>query len=81
MAVFPGTIEPLIGVDYGSFHDAWGVSRLKFEVYTLGTLGVIVLIGVLGYVLGAPTRRRVASVPIGEPSLAAPKPSRCKVAA
>ena len=56
VAIFPGTLEPLLGVDYGSFHEAWGVSRLKFEVYTLATLGVIVLIGVIGYVLGAPTR-------------------------
>jgi amino acid transporter len=63
VAVFPGTIEPLIGVDYGSFTDAWGVSRLKFEAYTLGTLGVIVLLGVIGYVAGAPTRRQVAGAP------------------
>ena len=71
VAIFPGTLEPLLGVDYGSFHDAWGVSRLKFEVYTLATLGVIVLIAVIGYALGAPTRRRGASVSIGDPSLAA----------
>jgi amino acid transporter len=70
VAVFPGTLEPLLGVDYGSFHDAWGVSRLKFEVYTLATLGVIVLIAVIGYVLGAPTRRQVTSVPIGPEPIA-----------
>jgi amino acid transporter len=63
VAVFPGTIEPLIGVDYGSFTNAWGVSRLKFETYTLGTLGVIVLLGVIGYIAGAPTRRQVAGAP------------------
>ena len=66
VAVFPGTLEPSVGVDYGSFKDAWGVSRLKFEAYTLGTLGVIVLIGVIGYLAGAPTRRQAATVPIGE---------------
>jgi amino acid transporter len=64
VAVFPDTIEKLIGVDYGSFKDAWGVSRLKFEAYTLGTLGVIVLIAVIGYIAGAPTRRASATVPI-----------------
>ena len=70
VAVFPDTIEKAIGVDYGSFHDAWGVSRLKFEVYTLGSLGVILLIAVIGYIAGAPTRRRAATVPVSEIELA-----------
>jgi hypothetical protein len=64
VAVFPDTIEKIIGVDYGSFKDAWGVSRLKFEAYTLGTLAVIVLISLVGYVAGAPTRRESATVPV-----------------
>lgn len=64
VAVFPDTIEKVVGVDYGSFKEAWGVSRLKFETYTLGTLGLIVLIAVLGYIAGAPTRRTTASAPI-----------------
>ena len=29
VAVFPGTLEPLLGVDYGSFEEAWGVSRAQ----------------------------------------------------
>jgi amino acid transporter len=66
VAVFPDTIEKVVGVDYGSFKGAWGVSRLKFEVYTLGTLAIIVLIGILGYLGGASTRRSAATVPIGE---------------
>ncbi len=69
VAVFPDTIEKAIGVDYGSFHDAWGVSRLKFEAYTLGSLGVILLIAVIGYIAGAPTRRRAATVPVSEVEL------------
>jgi len=64
VAVFPDTIEKVIGVDYGSFKDAWGVSRLKFEAYTLGTLGVIVLIAVVGYVAGASTRRESTTVSV-----------------
>ena len=68
VSVFPGTIEKLVGVDYGSFEDAWGVSRLKFEVYTLGTLAVVVAIAVLGYFAGAPTRREEALVPVAEPT-------------
>ena len=70
VAVFPDTIEKVVGVNYGSFKDAWGVSRLKFEVYTLGTLAVIVLIGVVGYLAGTDTRREVASVPVAEPASA-----------
>jgi glutamate:GABA antiporter len=66
VAVFPDTIEKVVGVDYGSFKAAWGVSRLKFEAYTLGTLAIIILIGVAGYLGGASTRRAAATVPIGE---------------
>ena len=68
VAVFPDTIEKVLGVDYGSFKDAWGVSRLKFESYTLGTLAIIILIGVVGYIGGAPTRRAAVTTPIGETS-------------
>ena len=64
VAVFPDTIEKVVGVDYGSFVDAWGVSRLKFETYTLGTLALVVVIGVFGYLAGAETRRETASVPL-----------------
>jgi amino acid transporter len=64
VAVFPNTIEKVIGVDTGSFHSLWGVSRVKFETYTLGTLAVIVGIAVIGYVAGAPTRRQSATEPI-----------------
>ena len=82
MAVFPGTLEPLLGVDYGSFDDAWGVSRLKFEVYTLGTLGVIVLIGVIGYAArSADTRGAAHRWRSGTRASRLPKPSPCKVAA
>jgi amino acid transporter len=58
IAVFPGTLERLFGVPY-DFHDAWGLSRGKFEAYTLGTLAVIVAVAVAGYVLG----RRVRKTP------------------
>jgi amino acid transporter len=60
VAVFPGTLEPLLGVDYGSFHEAWGVSRATFEALTLGALGTIVALGVAGYALGKPVRESAA---------------------
>jgi amino acid transporter len=75
VAVFPGTLEPLFGVDYGSFKEAWGVSRGKFEALTLGTLAVIILVGVIGYILGAPTRRQIATVPLDEQGAPAPQPT------
>ena len=57
VAVFPGTLERLLGVDY-DFHDTWGVTRAHFEALTLGTLAVIAAIAVGGLVLGALERRR-----------------------
>ena len=62
VAVFPGTVESLIGVNYGAFVDTWGVSRLKFEAYALGTLGAIVLFALVGYWLGADVRQKSAVI-------------------
>ncbi|WP_277242882.1 APC family permease [Mycolicibacterium obuense] len=51
VAVFPGTLEPLFGLEY-DFLDHWGVTHLRFEVFTLGTLAVLSAIAVAGYVAG-----------------------------
>ena len=61
VAVFPGTLESLLGVDF-DFEDTWGVSRAHFEALTLGTLVVIGAIAVAGLVLGARERRRAAQI-------------------
>ena len=61
VAVFPGTLERLFGKDY-SIHDAYGVTRLRFEVFTLGTLAIIVLIGVAGYIAGAKVRAQTVDL-------------------
>ena len=63
VAVFPGTLERLLGLEY-DFKDAWGVTQLKYEVLTLGTLAVIFAITVVGYLAGASTRAQSVSVPI-----------------
>lgn len=48
-AVFPGLLWKLLGQDYGSFFDAWGVTRATFQWLTLGSLAAVVLIAALGY--------------------------------
>jgi amino acid transporter len=63
IAVFPDTIENLVGAGY-NFQSAWGISRLRFEVFTLGTLAVIAAIGLVGYIFGAATRSTPAEVPL-----------------
>jgi amino acid transporter len=63
-AVFPGVLEPIFGVDYGSFVDAWGVSRAKFEALTLGTLGVIMALALTGYWAAERVRRQTAEAPL-----------------
>ncbi|MFD7154109.1 APC family permease [Kribbella sp. NPDC059898] len=62
VAIFPGTLEPLFGIEYG-FHDVWGVSRGTFELFTIGTLVVLLALGIIGYLRGAPVRRAVSLDP------------------
>jgi glutamate:GABA antiporter len=73
VSVFPGTIERVLGVSYG-FKDNWGVTRTKFEAYTLVTLAIIVGLAVAGYFAGAKVRRQVAVIDGGTPGPAAPAP-------
>ena len=60
VAVFPDTLERLFGVGY-TFKDSWGVSQAKFEVLTLGTLVVIVVVGLIGYGVGGSVRRNIVA--------------------
>lgn len=55
VAVFPGTLERLFGLDY-DFIEVWGVSQAAFEVFTLGTLAVLGLLGAVGYLRAKPVR-------------------------
>lgn len=48
VAVFPGTLEHLLGLDY-DFVDIWGVDQAVFEAFTIGTLVVIALLALVGY--------------------------------
>jgi glutamate:GABA antiporter len=63
VAVFPGTLEKLFGIDY-DFKGTWGVSRGTYEALTLGTLAVILAFALIGYALGRSVRENVATVPL-----------------
>ena len=48
IAVFPGTLESVLGISY-PFVDTWGVSRATFEGFTIATLATIALCCLAGY--------------------------------
>ena len=62
-AVFPDTLERLFGVGYG-FKGSWGVGQGEFEGLTLGALGVILIIALVGYAAGAGVRAQTVETPI-----------------
>jgi hypothetical protein len=74
VAVFPGTLEGLLGVDY-DFVGTWGVSRGTYAALCLGTLAVIVAGAVIGYALAAPVRRERAIVPLEPDALPGTAPA------
>jgi amino acid transporter len=61
VAVFPGTLEQLLGIKY-NFADEWGVSRGTFEALALGTLGVVLVIALVGYAMARDVRAHAATV-------------------
>jgi amino acid transporter len=68
VAVFPGTLESLFGIDY-DFEKTWGVSQLSFEVFTLGTLAVLGTLGAVGYLRARPVRaERPDAAPLEAPN-------------
>jgi amino acid transporter len=67
VAVFPGTLESLFGIDY-DFEKTWGVSQLTFEVFTLGTLVVLGILGAVGYLRARAVRaERPDTTPLEAP--------------
>jgi glutamate:GABA antiporter len=62
VALFPGTLETALGGSY-VWKDNWSyITRLDFEVFTLGTLAVFLIVAVIGYALGADTRRQLVTI-------------------
>jgi amino acid transporter len=73
VGIFPGVLEKLVGVKY-DFASTWSVSRGRYELYTFGTLGVILVFGLIGYIAGASVRRQVVQIEGDTPKPAAPVP-------
>jgi len=61
IAVFPDVIEKRLGAGY-NFKHVWGISRMRFEVFTLGTLAVIIAFAIFCYWLGRPVRAQEADL-------------------
>jgi hypothetical protein len=59
VALFPGLLEKLFGLDY-DFVGTWGVGRGRFEALTLGTVAIIVVLTLVGLWLGTRERDREA---------------------
>ena len=74
VAIFPGVLENLISVPY-DFVKTWGLSRARFELFTFGTLAIILAFGLLGYVLGANVRKDIVADEGSTPEPAAPVPT------
>lgn len=69
VAVFPGTLDRLFGLEY-DFEEIWGVSAGVFETFTLGTLAALTALGLIGYLTAKPLRtERVADEHVEEPAL------------
>jgi glutamate:GABA antiporter len=64
-AVFPGTLDRLLGLSY-SFDENWGVSQLTFELFTVGVLAVIVGIFLIGYRAAAGIRAFTVPVALSD---------------
>jgi amino acid transporter len=70
VAIFPDTLEHVFNAQYG-FVDYWGVTRVRFEAFTLGTLAVVIVFALIAYMAGKPVREQEVDVPIA----ATPQPA------
>ncbi|WP_432542647.1 APC family permease [Kineococcus sp. SYSU DK002] len=66
-AIVPGVLEGLLGIDY-DFLDEWGVSRTSFEVFTIGTLVVVIVAALVGRLAGGRGAARERPLPEPETS-------------
>ena len=72
VALFPGLLEEWTGHTY-SMPDTFGVTRMRFEVFTLGTFAVIIAIGFASVAMGRRGERAPAVADAGQPYAAPPE--------
>jgi amino acid transporter len=58
--VFPGTLESVFGIEY-NFQEIWGMARADVQLFTAGTMLVVILISIAGYVGGKKLREELAN--------------------
>ena len=58
--VFPGTLESIFGIEY-DFQAIWGMARADVQIFTAGTMLVVILIAVAGYVGGKKLRESLTN--------------------
>lgn len=58
--VFPGTLESLFGIEY-DFQEIWGMARGDVQLFTAGTMLVVILISIAGYAGGKKLRSEIAN--------------------
>jgi len=58
--VFPGTLEGIFGIDY-DFQDIWGMERANVQLFTAGTMVVVILVAIAGYIGGKKLRENLSS--------------------
>lgn len=68
VALFPGTLEPLLGISY-DFQGTWGVSRTTFEVFTLGSVVLLLAVGVAGYTVNRTSSAAATNGAAGRPAV------------
>jgi amino acid transporter len=56
VAVAPGVLEGLLGIDY-DFAEIWGLDQARVELFTLGTLAVLAGIALAGYAFARVSER------------------------
>jgi amino acid transporter len=64
VALFPGLIEQWTGHSY-SITDSYGVTRVRFEVFTLVSVAAVIVLGYVGYLAGSAARRTDRVVRVG----------------
>jgi hypothetical protein len=74
--LWPGAINAVFGQSY-SIQSSWGVSRVFFESVTLGSLGVMITLGLVFWGLGERRRRAgLLAITVTVPGPAGDEPTR-----